>query len=369
MAVKERHDSRVHLMAPLPSLIPLLRSAELIVKDHDALGGPRQVGDDEPDARVKLARVPLNLRHYPATFLPALCLISEAGIVAARLVRRSPDWAPEQVSDLVLQDAIGRQPDRVADALRFEELVHFGIGESRVAAKIELLAGASVSGDHRFQHRAPAVGAVDLPRAQGAALDIPELVEQEQRVIAGAAEMAVVRAAFLFAVGWAFARIHVEHDGSRPTAGMRLVDPTGLADQPEPRGSRAGSATSSQSGPSGWQTPQTRRSPDRRPPSALPGRGTAGRRRSRPRNQPAVQKPIGAAGHTAGAARSCRCAHRQAYRHPSRLDSARHPTHDRPAARIGRVHGAAKLQQQAAVEIEPQRTPIPFTRSAIPAPS
>jgi hypothetical protein len=66
---------------------------------------------------------------------------------------------------------------------------------------------------------------VDLPRAQGAALDIAELVEQEQRVIAGAAEMAVVRAAFLFAVGSAFARIHVEHDGSRPTAGMHLVDP------------------------------------------------------------------------------------------------------------------------------------------------
>jgi FdhD/NarQ family len=40
-------------------------------------------------------------------------------------------------SDPVPQDAIGRQPDCVADALGFEELVHLGDWRKRVAVKIE----------------------------------------------------------------------------------------------------------------------------------------------------------------------------------------------------------------------------------------
>jgi hypothetical protein len=42
--------------------------------------------------------------------------------------------------------------------------------------------------DHRFQDRAPSIGAVDIARAQGAAFQITELIEHEQRVVAGAAE-------------------------------------------------------------------------------------------------------------------------------------------------------------------------------------
>ena len=120
---------------------------------------------------------------------------------------------------------IGRQPDRVADALGFEELVHLGIGEGRVAPEIEALHDAPVAGNHRLQHRAPAIGAVHVARPQGAPLDIAELVEHEQRVIAGAAEMPVVGAAFLLAVGRALARIHVEHDGLRRSPPVHLVDP------------------------------------------------------------------------------------------------------------------------------------------------
>jgi len=66
------------------------------------LSWPRQIGDDEADPRVKLARMPLHLGHHPAAFLPALRLIAEAGEVAAHLVRRSPDRALEQISDFVL---------------------------------------------------------------------------------------------------------------------------------------------------------------------------------------------------------------------------------------------------------------------------
>jgi hypothetical protein len=50
-------------------------------------------------------------------------------------VGRSPDRALEQVSDLVLQDAIGWQTDRVSGTLGFEQLVDLGIGEGSIARK------------------------------------------------------------------------------------------------------------------------------------------------------------------------------------------------------------------------------------------
>jgi hypothetical protein len=56
--------------------------------------------------------MPLDLRYQPAGFLPALCLIVEARVVAAHFLLRSPDRALEQVSDPLLPDPVGRQPDR-----------------------------------------------------------------------------------------------------------------------------------------------------------------------------------------------------------------------------------------------------------------
>src|SRR6478736_5358829 len=79
----------------LSFLDPLLRRAALIVKGDDALRRSRQIGDDEADTRVKLIGVPLDLRHDPPGFVPALRSIAEAGVIAAHLVRRSPDRALE----------------------------------------------------------------------------------------------------------------------------------------------------------------------------------------------------------------------------------------------------------------------------------
>jgi len=53
----------------------------------------------------------------------------------------------------------------------------------------------------RGEHVLPAVGAVDMAGTKLTAFEITELVEQEQRVVAGAGEVAVVRGAFLLAVG------------------------------------------------------------------------------------------------------------------------------------------------------------------------
>jgi hypothetical protein len=136
----------------------------------------------------------------------------------------------------MLQDGICRQPDRVPDPLGFKEFVDLGISESRVAAKIEPLHDAPVAGDHRLQHRAPFGGAVHVARTQRTPLQIAKLVEHEQRVVAGAAEMAIVGAAFLLAVGRALARIHVEHNHLRWSGQPAGALSDGTADATHVRG-------------------------------------------------------------------------------------------------------------------------------------
>src|SRR6478609_1125312 len=88
-----------------------------------------------------------------------------------------------------------------------------------------MLHDAPVPRDHRLQHRTPTIGTMYVARPQDTPFDIAELVEHEQRVIAGTSEMTVIGAAFLFAIGRAFARIHVEDDGLRPSPPAHLVDP------------------------------------------------------------------------------------------------------------------------------------------------
>src|SRR4051812_17983240 len=107
--------------------------------------------------------MPFDLGYHVAGLVPALRLISKAGIITPYLVRWSPDRAFEQIPDLVLQDAIGRQADRVAGTLGFEQLVYLGIGEASVSPKIQMLHDASVTRNHRLQYRTPALALWTLP--------------------------------------------------------------------------------------------------------------------------------------------------------------------------------------------------------------
>jgi hypothetical protein len=77
LAAKERHDSRDHFDRALALFDLLLRRSTLVVEGYDTLGRPRQIGRDEPDARIKLAGVPLDLGHdTPRLPPPALRLIA-----------------------------------------------------------------------------------------------------------------------------------------------------------------------------------------------------------------------------------------------------------------------------------------------------
>src|SRR5215212_4792968 len=126
--------------------------------------------------------MPLDLGHDVARLVPALRLIAEAGVIAPYLVGWSPDRALQQMSDLVLQDLVGRQADRVACTLGFEELVNLGIGEGCVTAEIQMLHDAPVTRDYRLQQRAPVVSTVNVARPQHTSLNIAKLVEHEQRM-------------------------------------------------------------------------------------------------------------------------------------------------------------------------------------------
>src|SRR6476620_8176992 len=73
--------------------------------------------------------------------------------------------------------------------------------------------------------RCPSRRPVDIATTQRTVFQIAELVEDEQRMIAGAIVMAVPDAVLLLAMGRADARIHVEHDATGRPAGMHKVDP------------------------------------------------------------------------------------------------------------------------------------------------
>src|SRR4051794_7600143 len=113
--------------------------------------------------------MPLDLGHDVARLVPALRLIAEAGVIAPYLVGWSPDWALQQMADLILQDLVGRKPDRVAGTLGFKKLVDLGVGEGGVASEIQMLHDPSVTRNHRLQQRAPAVSAVDVAGPQNTA--------------------------------------------------------------------------------------------------------------------------------------------------------------------------------------------------------
>jgi len=117
------------------------------------------------------------------------------------------------------------QPDRVLIVFGLQELVDLGVGEGGIVAEVAAEAALPVTGHDRFEHTLPAVRRRDFARAQRTAFEGAELVEHEQRMIAGTGEVAVVGCTFLFAMGRTDARIHIKHDGLWRAAATNAVDP------------------------------------------------------------------------------------------------------------------------------------------------
>ena len=179
----------------------------------------------KPTRGIELALVPLDLGHHPTGSGPAGGLVVEAGVRHDRLLGRPSDRPGQQVADPTLQHLVGREPDRVADVLRLQQLVDLWLGERRIGAEVEIDAPLAVAGDHRLQHQAPVLGAMDVARSQETALQVAVLIEHEQRVIARAAEVAVPGRALLLAMGRALGAVHVENDAFGRLPCMHPVDP------------------------------------------------------------------------------------------------------------------------------------------------
>jgi hypothetical protein len=107
LAANVRHDSRVHLIA-LALFDPLLARAALVVGRDHALGLAAHVRYDEADAGIKFSGMPLDLGDNPPRLGPGSGLIAEIGMEPAHMVRRSSDWAREQIADPALQNLVGR---------------------------------------------------------------------------------------------------------------------------------------------------------------------------------------------------------------------------------------------------------------------
>jgi hypothetical protein len=72
-------------------------------------------------------------------------------------------------------------------------------GEGGISSKVASQPSFPITGDHRLQHVAPVMGAMDGAGAQRASLQVAELVENEQEMVVGAAEMAIVDRALMVA--------------------------------------------------------------------------------------------------------------------------------------------------------------------------
>jgi hypothetical protein len=96
------------------------------------------------------------------------------------------------MSDAFLKNLVLGKTDRVEKPLGLQKLVEVRQGESGIPSEVPAHVPFPVALNDRFQNIAPAICTVHVTGAQGTPFQIAELVEQEEGVVAGAAEVAVV---------------------------------------------------------------------------------------------------------------------------------------------------------------------------------
>src|SRR5947208_5023819 len=108
--------------------------------------------------------MPFGLRDDAARTAPTLRLVAEARVEASDVVRWAPDGAREERRDLRLKHLIGGQANRVLEALGLQVLVHIREREGCITAQQASDGLATIPRDHRVEHVAPAMRAVDVAR-------------------------------------------------------------------------------------------------------------------------------------------------------------------------------------------------------------
>jgi hypothetical protein len=115
LAAKVWHESRVHLIASLPSLIHCSAVPRWVVEGDDPLGRPGQVGRDKPDRWVKLARVPFEAERIGYTIrLPTNGVLQRRiGYLLKRPVGRPPREVRRYYASFTYQAQSWNRPRRV----------------------------------------------------------------------------------------------------------------------------------------------------------------------------------------------------------------------------------------------------------------
>ncbi len=94
-------------------------------------------------------------------------------MIRSRFPPRPADAAPEQMGDSLLQHPVGRKPDGVTKAFRFEEVVNLRHGEGRVGPKVAPELPVPVAYNDRLQYDVPVVGVVYVAGPKRAPLQSP----------------------------------------------------------------------------------------------------------------------------------------------------------------------------------------------------
>jgi hypothetical protein len=156
-------------------------------------------------------------RHHPPGYRPTRRLIAKTFEPKHGLVARPSHWPGQQLRNLPLQMVVGGKADRILHFARFQHLVELRLGKGGVATEGHVSALRLLLVDLRQQEFLPAARAVDVAGTQlgGQAVALAVKVKQQQRMITGGLEVAVVRAVLLPAMDPHFGAVHVQHYSPR----------------------------------------------------------------------------------------------------------------------------------------------------------
>ena len=141
------------------------------------------------------------------------------------MVGRTANGTGQKMDNTFLKNLIGFKADDVFVILTFQEFIKIRQGKGGISSEVAAQAPFPVTLNDGFQNLTLTISAVDIARAKGTPFQIAKLVEQEKGMIAGAAEVTIVRRSLLFAMGRTDATVHVENDHLRRATVMNTVDP------------------------------------------------------------------------------------------------------------------------------------------------